>query len=617
MSSVPISTITERTNELTQDLDRVSSLGILKLLRQCDAQIFSGYLDFEGFSDTLVQDEILSMIDTIQRQLSSNTSKIVNFVMAGAGTSGRLAFFISRSFNIVMKQLGLEGRVKFNYLIAGGDRSLTVGIEGAEDDIHQAVTDIKGQISNDSNDTLVYFGITCGLSAPYIAAQLDHLLQINNSNHIISIMGFSPLAMARKIVIEKWDKSFDDIVKAFQKQSKESPVKRHFALVPVVGPEPLTGSTRMKSGTSTKILLEIIFSMSLNQWLGDSKLPLLPNHPTFKSSTTPRERLQMILSCYEDVCRDTYLNDTTFLGDLVAAVGESLKTPDHKGHLYYLAQDSLGIVGFIDASETVPTFGAWALDVCGFLLNGDWNTMMNRDGDLSHLSPQYQISHNHFKENQIKNLNSSDTLVISLSSTLENNNNLFEILELISKLDSNSQPNIYILHFTTISNSTTTTRDKIKSISSIFKQFEIKLRHSEIIPNLPNFIEISLKWIFNALTTGGFVLAGKVYGNRMIDLGLTNNKLFYRSCGIIQSIAKVSAEIARIQLLRSIYSFQDTTIPSDIDGKQVFQHIDYAKENNVENIVPVALLLASGKYQTPQLAREAIEKQPIIRLHLL
>jgi hypothetical protein len=62
-------------------------------------------------------------------------------VVGGAGTSGRLAYFVTRSFNNLMRSHGRHPC--FRYCIAGGDAALFKSVEGAEDDPACAVDDLK------------------------------------------------------------------------------------------------------------------------------------------------------------------------------------------------------------------------------------------------------------------------------------------------------------------------------------------------------------------------------------------------------------------------------------------------------------------------------------------
>lgn len=118
------------------------------------------------------------------------------------------------------------------------------------------------------------------------------------------------------------------------------------------------------------------------------------------------------------------------------------------------------------------------------------------------------------------------------------------------------------------------------------------LPYTEILPGMPAFTEISTKWILNAISTGanvifclvfllfkycfigGFVLQGKVFQNRMIDLGITNHKLFHRACGIVTKFGSVDLPTATLNVLRAIYSLDpDDIVPDDLLNAPISDHV--------------------------------------------
>jgi hypothetical protein len=120
--------------------------------------------------------------------------------------------------------------------------------------------------------------------------------------------------------------------------------------------------------------------------------------------------------------------------------------------------------------------------------------------------------------------------------------------------------------------------------------------------------EYAAKLVCNAITTGAHILAGKVYQNRMIDLNISNNKLFYRTIGIVKDIARVDEATALLSVLKSIYK---TDAPTEEHFKApVSAHIAAASWK--KKIVPRAILLATGKYNY-ETAGEALSKNPIVR----
>lgn len=111
----------------------------------------------------------------------------------------------------------------------------------------------------------MYIGITCGLSAPFIGAQIDWILDQEQQEKFVSVlMGFNPISVARNVPVENWNKTVYQVVQRLHqasttgtKNSRDSKknLGNHFILNPVYGPEPISGSTRMKGGTITKVSL--------------------------------------------------------------------------------------------------------------------------------------------------------------------------------------------------------------------------------------------------------------------------------------------------------------------------------------------------------------------------
>jgi len=117
--------ITELPNALTQDLDLADARGIVRLLRQCDAQVFAGWGPFVSLNDKPTFDALQGVCQSLKKRLTSG--KKVKVIMSGAGTSGRLAWAVARSLNNIAPGLGSE--VVFDYLMAGGDLALIKSIE--------------------------------------------------------------------------------------------------------------------------------------------------------------------------------------------------------------------------------------------------------------------------------------------------------------------------------------------------------------------------------------------------------------------------------------------------------------------------------------------------------
>lgn len=140
----------------------------------------------------------------------------------GAGTSGRLGVLDASE---IPPTFGMPNTLVIGF-IAGGDTALRNPVESAEDDPEKAWEELKTRNIN-SNDTLV--GIAASGTTPYVIGALRKARAEGILTASISCNPDSPMAAEAEIAIE-----------------------------PIVGPEFVTGSTRMKSGTAQKMVLNMI-----------------------------------------------------------------------------------------------------------------------------------------------------------------------------------------------------------------------------------------------------------------------------------------------------------------------------------------------------------------------
>ena len=146
-------------------------------------------------------------------------------IYIGAGTSGRLGILDASE---CPPTFGVSSKLVLG-LIAGGDSAIRTAVEGAEDDLNQGWKDLeKHRISN--MDTVV--GIAASGTTPYVLGTLQKCKSKGITTASISCNPGSPIA-------EQAD----------------------YPMVPVVGPEVITGSSRMKAGTAQKMILNIISSV--------------------------------------------------------------------------------------------------------------------------------------------------------------------------------------------------------------------------------------------------------------------------------------------------------------------------------------------------------------------
>ena len=563
--------ITETPNELTRDIDLTTPVEFLRVLRQTDAQIFNGYLAFPGFFDEVIVEKIADAVEQTRELIYGKTKSVI--ILSGAGTSGRLSMLAAKTCNQILDKKNLKN-ARFVYLIAGDNKALIAAQEGSEDDARQSIIDLEKAIGNAKS--VGYIGITCGFSAPYVAGQLDYMLNKLETKKLkgyAGLIGFNPVERSRSVPIEGWDKTFMQVAKHLESS------KYGIILNPIVGPEPITGSTRMKSGSATKILLDIVFQLAL-----DKKQKDLPG------------AIRQMIKHFEET-RIAVYRDSQPLAEVIAAAGNALTS---KGHIYYLGKAPWSILSLVDASECPPTFGASFEDVRGFV-EGGWNTLLGKGQDLSSLGDIYRVGVDEFIKTKLPKLTEND-IVILLGEG--------EPSKILSQKPVKGWD--YVKLFKQAKKSgATTAMIAIQSKSSdkaIKKNPTCDLLVSPVIPYNSFCKELGTKLMLNAITTGAHILAGKIYQNRMIDMKISNNKLYFRTIQIIASIMRVSEDTARTCMLKSIYETDKLT--EQIESLPVSTHIQNATSKT--KVVPRALLMATGKFDYYE-SSDAITKEPIIR----
>lgn len=555
--------ITESPNELTRDIDVASPEGIARLLRGCDAQIYNGYRAYPGLGDAEIVWRVAKVVEWASAMIGRQDTAII---ISGAGTSGRLAMFCSQTFNRYLRRR--HHHPNFHYLIAGGNQALIKAQEGAEDDPIQAWEDLRSRVRGKRQ--VLFIGITCALAAPYVASQLWHLSRRRTAR--CALIGFNPQEAARDLEIENWDRTFADVVEHLSSRSNA------LIINPVVGPEPVTGSTRMKGGSATKLLLETIFSLAArNAFAQGDRL----------GGSALHTAVLEIFRCHEQARLAAY-HATDRIASLIEMGARALR---HGAHIYYIGTGTPGILGLIDASECPPTFGADFEDVRGFI-DGGWKTLLGRETDLESAGPWYRIGLGEFLEHRLSRLDKHD-LVVALPST-GREKRLFDALQRSRRAGA----------ATAIVQATgrpgrAPTADLVLRIDDLPRS---------ILPGADVFGEYATKLILNALTTGAHIMSGKVFENRMVDLRISNTKLYHRALGIIQHITGVTAEDARRALIRSIHCVNRAT-PRLLSAR-TSQHVQAA--TNGARIVPRALIMAGARVSYDE-ADRMLTAEPVIR----
>jgi N-acetylmuramic acid 6-phosphate etherase len=203
--------LTEQRNPRTERIDVASSLEIVDLLNAEDRTVPEAV--------HAVRDALARAIDFVVEALRDGG----RLVYVGAGTSGRLGVLDAAE---CPPTFGTPPEWVVG-VIAGGYAALVKSAEGAEDDVNAGAAAMDAARVS-ARDVVV--GIAASGTTPYVRAALSRAQTIGARTVIVSC---SP---PPRLLVETCD----------------------VAIVPVVGPEALTGSTRLKAGTATKLVLNTI-----------------------------------------------------------------------------------------------------------------------------------------------------------------------------------------------------------------------------------------------------------------------------------------------------------------------------------------------------------------------
>jgi N-acetylmuramic acid 6-phosphate etherase len=201
--------ITE-SDSLHQALESKSTLELLKGINEEDAKVHLAIGE--------IIPDIERFIDAAYEKMNAGG----RLFYMGAGTSGRLGVVDASE---CPPTFGVPHDLVVG-IIAGGDSAIRKAVEFAEDDTEQGWKDLQAY-QFDAQDVLV--GIAASGSTPYVIGALNEAKKIGAVTACITCNPDSP------------------ITKACQ-----------FPMVALVGPEYVTGSTRMKSGTAQKLILNMI-----------------------------------------------------------------------------------------------------------------------------------------------------------------------------------------------------------------------------------------------------------------------------------------------------------------------------------------------------------------------
>ncbi len=209
-----------KTTEQTSKYNHLEKMSVLELLSNINNE------------DKIVAFAVEKSLPQIEKLVNEIVSRIKlggRIFYIGAGTSGRLGILDASE---CPPTFGVSHDL-VNGIIAGGDFAIRKAVENAEDNIENAWIDLSEHTIN-KNDVVI--GIAASGTTPYVIAGLEKCNQNNILTGCITCNEGSPLSKTANYPIEV-----------------------------IVGPEFLTGSSRMKAGTAQKMVLNMISTTTMIQ----------------------------------------------------------------------------------------------------------------------------------------------------------------------------------------------------------------------------------------------------------------------------------------------------------------------------------------------------------------
>lgn len=201
---------TESRNQNTLNIDKVSTLEMVKLINNEDKKVAEA-----------VEAELPRIAEAID-EIAIRMNKGGRLIYIGAGTSGRLGILDASE---CPPTYGVSEEL-VQGVIAGGHEAIFRAKEGAEDSKELALEDLKNKKITE-NDIIV--GLAASGRTPYVIGGLEYANEVGAMTIAITCNAGSEVSKAAKI-----------------------------SIAPVVGPEVVTGSTRLKSGTAQKLVLNML-----------------------------------------------------------------------------------------------------------------------------------------------------------------------------------------------------------------------------------------------------------------------------------------------------------------------------------------------------------------------
>lgn len=202
--------VTETRNQASMKIDQLATADVVSIMNQEDQKV------------ALAVEKVLPEITQGIDQGSQRFKKGGRLIYIGAGTSGRLGALDAIE---LLPTYGIPPERAFG-ILAGGEKAMYHAIEGAEDSKELAIADLK-KVELNEHDILI--GVAASGRTPYTIAAIEYGNQVQALTISVTC---NPKGTMQELA--------------------------QIGIAPVVGPEVITGSTRMKAGTAQKMVLNML-----------------------------------------------------------------------------------------------------------------------------------------------------------------------------------------------------------------------------------------------------------------------------------------------------------------------------------------------------------------------
>lgn len=512
MLNIPL---TEATNTKSTNIDLLNTHDAINVLFECEYEIF-----WNEYWKWILEASFLSKLASIKASIDSLSDLQEEWfiILVWAGTSWRLCKMMADIYN---NNKQLNTNIKVIPLLSGWSDSLIKAQINAEDNWDNGYIDMKNILWTLNASNVIVIWITCWLSSSYVAGSLEAGLFYWSKN--VAVIWFNRREDATMQF--KDDKLIDEVIK----------------LNPIIWPEAIRWSVRMKWWTATIMILNILLLSELKK-----------EHNTVNEI---QDLFYGIKNEYDVFYNQIENSDLKLFEKWANALRRWWR-------IYYIANWYTSYLCLFDTVECFPTFGADSWQINVFI---NWGINSFSLFSYDDFKNTYELDLEYFTKNIV--LTDNDLCIISWIDSTD---------EIIRKL---SNP------------------DNVINLQSL------KIS-TEIDKGL-----LFYRTLLSCFSTYSFIQVWKIYWNMMIDVKITNKKLYSRACRIIAEILNIDLPNVERQIIKII------NVRCDKDYMKNQNNIEKIIESSstIKNIVAKTIISYHYPSKTKLEIENMISNEPIIR----